>query len=127
MILKNQKKTSSSNDWTDYYKKDICYRVGINPDLPLTICGREPEPQHSWNSKTEKYDGEINGYGYWVNQFIKDDQGNDWVQNPIMVIVDGHEPLRFNFGQKVKFDGLAAYYSRRKYCYQFRARGIRNV
>ena len=130
MILSNrkdQRKKSSSNDWASYYKEDTCYRVGVNPDLPLVVCGRAPEPQRAWNEKTGKYDGKVNGFGYWVNQFVKDDQGNDWIQNPILVVVDGSEPLQFNFGQRVKFDGLAAYYSRRKYEYKFRAKGIKNV
>lgn len=128
MILhqKDQRKTGS-DDWTTYYKKDTCLRVGINPDLPLVICGRASEPQRSWNEKTGKYDGKVNGFGYWVNQFVKDEKGVDWVQNPILVIVDGSEPLQFKFGQQVQFDGLAAYYSRKKYRYQFRARSIRNV
>lgn len=114
-----------NNDWSDYYKRDVCFGVGINPDLPLTICGQQPEPQKSWNENTEKYDGKVNGYGYWVTQAVKDNQGNIWLQNPVMVIVDGSQPLDFKFGQEVVFQGLAGYYSRRKYKYMFRAKGIK--
>lgn len=128
MILrKDQRKTSSPEDWTGYYKKDTCLRVGINPDLPLVVCGRAPEPQYSWNEKTGKYDGKVNAYGYWLNQFIKDSEGVDWIQNPILVIVDGDQPLQFKFGQEVRLDGLGGYYSRRKYRYQFRAKAIHHV
>lgn len=123
MLLQNKSKLKS-NDWTTYYRKETCYRVGVNPELPLVICGRAPEPQHSWNSQTGKYDGRVNAYGYWVNQFVKDSQGNDWIQNPILVIVDGNKPLHFQFGQEVELKGLAAYYSKKKYCYKFRAKEI---
>lgn len=127
MILKNQKNKKQVVDWTNYYKSSTCRKVGINPDLPLTICGYQPEPQYSWNMESHKYDGPVNAYGYWVNQRIKDGQGNVWLQNPVMVVVDGNQPIDFQFGEKVKFDHMGAYYSRKKYQYLFRAKGVKHV
>lgn len=127
MILRNKNRRSNSRDWASYYKKETCLKIGINPDLPLTICGQEPEPQNSWNDQNERYDGPINGFGYWVTQSIRDSQGNVWKQNPVLVVVDGNKPLNFEFGQQVKFHGLAGYYSRRKYKYLFRAKGVENA
>ncbi len=128
MILKNHANNKKqTQDWSAYYKSETCRRVGINPELPLIICGYQPEPQHSWNADSGKYDGPVNGYGYWVNQWVKDSQGNTWLQNPVMVVVDGNQPIDFQFGQKVRFDHMGAYYSRKKYQYLFRAKGIRNV
>ena len=126
MIKYQNNVQANHEDWTKYYKEDTCLKVGINPKLPMTICGYESEPQHGWNDRSHKYNGPINGYGYWVNQLVKDSQGRLWKQNPVMVIVDGTRPKTFKFGEKVLFDKLGAYYSKRKYGYQFRAKEIRH-
>ena len=128
MILKNHANSrKKAQDWSVYYKPETCRRVGINPELPLVVCGYQPEPQHAWNPDSGKYDGPINAYGYWVNQWIKDGQGNVWLQNPVMVVVDGNQPVEFQFGEKVKFVKMGAYYSRKKYQYLFRAKGVIHV
>lgn len=125
MLEKNLKSQNNGDfDWRTIYKKSTCEKVGINPDLPLIISGQAPEPQYSWNDKHKKYDGSVNGYAYIASQNVVDEHGKKWFQNPVAIVIEGATPKEFKFGDKVKFEGLGAYYSRRKYCYQFRAEGI---
>ena len=127
VIIYNNKQRKGSQNREDYYKPEVCINLGINPRLPLIICGQKAEPQNAWNPETKKFDGGVESMGYWVTQNVTDQNGNSWVQNPILVLVNGQNAKEFKFGQMVTFDGLAGYYSRKKFKFSFRAKSIRGV
>lgn len=123
----NKSVQSGVNDWHDYYSRDIIARLNMKFDGEFIYIGQAVEPRRSWNDDTGRYDGDVTGYGYWVTQnYVDEDTGELFQQNPILVVIDGNE-IEIKFGDKVKFNGLGGYYSRKKHSYSFKADSIKVV
>lgn len=118
---------SGTSDWHSYYSRDVIGRLNMDADGDFTYAGQAPEPRRAWNDDTNRYDGAVTGYGYWVTQnYVNESTGELFQQNPILIVIDGAE-IKAKFGNKVRFDGLGGYYSRKKHCYSFKADSMKVI
>ena len=59
---------AGGNDWHNYYSRDVIARLNMDADGDFTYSGQAPEPRRVWNDDTNRYDGAVTGYGYWLSQ-----------------------------------------------------------
>lgn len=128
MIFSQNSKTNVQSDWHNYFSTEVVTRLNMAPDGDFISCGQLPEPQRRWDQEAKAYvDDDVVAYGYWVCQrYVDEESGEIFRQNPILVIVEGEEQ-KIQFGEKVRFSGLAGYYSRKKRSYSFRADSVEAV
>lgn len=128
MIFNNENKQKAGiNDWHAYYSADVVTRLNMAVDGDFLFCGQKAEPQRKWSKESKSYDDEVTGYGYWVCQnYVDEETGQLYQQNPILVVIDGYD-RKLNFGDRLRFDGLAGYYSRKKRSYSFRADSVEAI
>ncbi|MBI1700520.1 hypothetical protein HYQ59_1872 [Lactobacillus crispatus] len=100
--------TEIKKDWHDFYRANT--KRWCVPDGTFVNVGVKPVVSYVYiNGQATK---QIKSLGYWVIQRITLAGKSNLKRytNPILVNVDGSEPIKLEIGDLVQFDGLKSYY-----------------
>lgn len=126
-MLAKQRRTSSG-DWHGFYTQKVVEDCGMSPTGTFIYVGMGVEPQYEWNDQEKSYTDEIISQGLWCAQnYVDKATGEHFMQNPVLIRVEGSKVPQIQFGQEVEFQGLLGYYSRKARHYSFRADGVKVV
>ena len=100
-------------------------KIGFAVDGEFTFSGVEREPAFEWADGT--FTDKLIGFDYPVVQDYVDENGEVHRQNQIVVRIEDINAPSFKFGDKLVFDGLGGYYSRKSKRYVCHAENVRKV
>lgn len=101
---------------------------GMAPEGEFIFAGVDAEPINRWDSDAGRFDdSEIEGWAYPVIQDWVNEDGELFQQNQILVAVDNPKKLKLGFGDKVRFEGLGGFYSRKSRRFKAHAEKIEKV
>lgn len=101
---------------------------GMAPEGMFVFAGVDAEPINRWDADAGRFDdSEIEGWAYPVIQDWVNEDGELFQQNQILVAVDNPKKLKLSFGDKVRFEGLGGFYSRKSRKFKAHAEKIEKV
>lgn len=102
--------------------------IGMEPTGDFIFSGVDAEPVNEWDSDAGRFTDEVVGWSYPVIQdWTNSETGEVFRQNQIMVVVDSSRKVELHFGDRVRFEGLGGFYSRRSRQFRAHAEKIEKV
>ncbi|WP_432774574.1 hypothetical protein NM957_00065 (plasmid) [Limosilactobacillus reuteri] len=102
--------------------------VGMEPTGEFIFAGVDAEPVNEWDSENSRFTDKVVGWTYPVVQnWVNKETGEVYRQNQIEVAIDDPQKLDLEFGDKVRFEGLGGFYSRKSRKFRAHAEKIEKV
>lgn len=123
MMLRNSSQNSSR-----MWDPEGIRNVGMAPEGEFVFAGVDAEPVNSWDEENRRFTDKVVGWSYPVIQdWVDKETGEVYRQNQIEVAVDNPQKLDLHFGDKVKFENLGGFYSRKSRKFRAHAEKIEKV